>query len=740
MSEVGFLSGLKVLELGDGVAGAATTSLLAALGAGVTTITGAASPHRRSRPQVGGRSLIASVLDRGKSVIPDPAGTEAVLAGAGGGIDLVVVDRVGPLRGPLASLQDVDSYLGWVGGANRRAWLTISAFGLSGDRRADPAGELTIAAASGMLASVRNPVTGHPLKLAGYQCLLNTAQAAALAACHAIDLSRDGQITHLDLSAVEATIATGPTLEASTVLLNAGGPGGAKRYGAPASFYACRDGLIRISAMEDHQWRGVVTSMGAPSWAEAFGTTQSRIEGQDEVDRRIAEWAASMGKIEAETLLQANGVPATAMYSPAEILDSPQLDHRRAFETVELGEGRQARIVGSPYRRVEGGVDDDAPRTRSIQGLRVAEVSHVLAAPLAGSVLGALGADVTKLEDLRRLDMYRRRGPYIDNTPGTERSSYFALVNHSKRSAAFDFEAQPDRLDAILTASDVVIENLGGKRATRLGLSAAVVAMARPGVLAISSSGFGQDGPFSAYRAYAYNLQASGCLGYLTRSEDGEAAEIDLPWADLISGYALATVVAAWAVGPTGNSGAGLDFAMADLVVAHFNEFVAAADLDPQSDGAVDRANEVSPCAPNGVYTTEDGWIALSVADDRDYRSLCDVLAAEPLWRPEYVSAADRFDRRRELDSELGTSTRTWKASQLARELRAVGVDAEEVVTPVQLPDIPQLQSRGFFTPVDHPDWGSKRLIGIPWRPYGGDAIPLRPPPSLDPEHLAGLT
>ena len=738
MTNVGFLAGLTVLELGDGVAGAGATSLLAALGADVTSVIDPSSPHRRARPRVGGESLISTVLDRTKSVIHDPGAIEAILLGDA--YDLVVVDRVGTLPGSLARLQDVENYLGFVGRMNRRAWLTISAFGLSGDRKEDRAGELTVAAASGMLASVRDPATGHPLKLAGYQCMLNTAQAAALAACHAIDLSRDGKVAHLDLSAVEATIATGPTLEASTILLNAGGPGGAKRYGAPASFYACRDGLIRISAMEDHQWRGVVTSMGSPPWAEAFGTTQSRIEGQDDVDRRIAAWAATMGKIEAETLLQSNGVPATAMYSPAEILGSPQLAHRRAFETVELGDGRKARIVGSPYLPVEGRADGDAERPRSIQGLRIAEVSHVLAAPLAGSVLGALGADVTKLEDLQRLDMYRRRGPYIDNTPGIERSSYFALVNHSKRSAAFDFEDRPDRLEAILSDSDVVIENLGGKRAARLGLSASEVAKVRPGVLAISSSGFGQDGPFSTYRAYAYNLQASGCLGYLTRSEDGEPAEIDLPWADLISGYALATLVAAWAVGPSGNSGAGLDFAMADLVVAHFNEFVAAADLDGQSDKDADRANDVSPFAPNGVYATDGGWIAISVADDRAYRALCDVLGAEALPRPEYATAVDRFDRRRDLDTEIDESTRTWEASQLSRELRAAGVDAEEIVTPRQLPDLPYLQSRGFFTAVDHPDWGSKRLIGIPWRPYGEDAIPLGPPPSLDPEPVVGLT
>jgi crotonobetainyl-CoA:carnitine CoA-transferase CaiB-like acyl-CoA transferase len=700
-----------------------------------------ASPHRRSRPHVGNgkepASLISKILDRRKTVIGaheyDGPSLEALLSRPEPPFDLVVVDRIAALPAPLGGLQDLEAYVSFVQRANRRAWVTISAFGLTGDRREDQAGELTVAAASGMLASVRHPGTGHPLKLAGYQSLLNTAQAAALAACHAIDLASEGRPAHLDLSAVEATIATGPTLEASTILLTAGGPGGAKRYGAPASFYSCRDGLIRISAMEDHQWQGVVVAMGSPQWTEPFSSTQSRIDGQDEIDRRIGAWTATIGKIEAESLLQANGVPATAMYSPAEILASPQLAHRHSFEALDVGGGRQARIVGSPYRGIDGDGGRDAGRRRSIKGLRVAEVSHVLAAPLAGALLGSLGAEVTKLEDLKRIDMYRRRGPYIDNTTGTERSSYFALVNHSKHSAAFDFEASPRRLEAILSASDVVIENLGGKRAARLGISASEATKAHPGVLAISSSGFGQDGPFSAYRAYAYNLQASCCLGYLTRSEDGTAAEIDLPWADLVSGFALATVVAAWAVGPSGNPGAGLDFAMADLVIAHFNEFVAAADLDPDSDAEVDRANEISPSAPNGVYATEDGWIAISVVDDRAYSSLCRVLGSEGLPDAVYSRATSRFDRRRCLDELLGEATQTWKAAHLARELRAVGVDAEELVSPRQLPEVLQLQSRDFFTWVDHPEWGRKRLIGIPWRPFGEAAIPLGAPPRLTP-------
>jgi crotonobetainyl-CoA:carnitine CoA-transferase CaiB-like acyl-CoA transferase len=741
-SPPGFLAGLRILELGDGIAGAAGTSLLRSLGAEVTAVIDPASLHRHGRPDLGrggggdgSASLLSVILDRGKRIVPITGLELSDVESLAAGFDLVVFDRVATLRGPLDQLHDISAYSDAVARFNTAAWLTISAFGLTGERRDEVATELTVAAASGMLASVRDPLTGRPLKLAGYQSLLNTAQAAALAACQAVDLARDGVPVHLDLSAVEATVAMGPTLEMAAVLLNAGGPGGAKRYGAPASFYPCRDGLVRISAMEDHQWQGVVTSMGSPEWADAFAATEARIAHPDVIDRHIQEWTRTLDKQDAETLLQSHGVPATAMYSPAESLRSAQLDHRNAFATVPLADGRSVRVIDVPYRRL--GSESDAVegrRLRSLRGLKVVEVGHVLAAPLAGALLGAMGADVQKLEDLKRIDMYRRRGPYIDETAGSERSAYFALVNHSKRSVAFDVEATPERLAALLDEADVVVENLGGRRAARLGLAASELLKHQPDVLAISSSGFGQDGPFASYRAYAYNLQATCCLGYLTRNADSEYAEIDLPWADLVTGFAIATVIAAWAVGPQGNAGTGLDFAMADLIVSHFNEFIAAACLDQDSDTHVDRANEMYPYSPNGVYATSDGWIAISVAGDDQYAALVGTLDHEPLRDPQFSSPERRFTARRTLDELVEQATRDREGAVLAEQLRSAGIAAEPLVGARELPTFAPLVEREFFAPVDHPDWGLRRLVGLPWREFGKGPIVLAAPPILEPE------
>ncbi len=742
MSRVPFLAGVRVLELGDGVAGAVATGMLWALGADVTTVPDPASPHRRGRPVAAGAggSLLAVVLDRGKSVVTGPADLEVVVrSGADGGpFDLVVFDRVGPVEGALA---DIAEYVRFVDRFGVGAWLTVSAFGLTGGRGEDGATDLAVGAASGMLSAARDIATGRPLKLAGQQSLVTAGRAAALAACHGLDLAADGSPVHLDLSAAEATLAMGPVLEVGGLLLSTGGGGGSKRYGAPASFYDCLDGQIRISAMEDHQWQGVVRAMGSPAWTERFATVQARIDDPDTIDEQVAVWSRTQSKRDAEAVLQANGVPASAVYSPAEILDSPQLRFRGAFEPVPVGDA-SATVVGLPVRVVPpagagtvgpgaAGPSEDGVRRRRLRGLRVLEASRVLAVPLGGALLGAMGAHVTKLEDLPRLDMYRRRGPYIDASPDPEWSAYFALMNHSKSSVAFDVDADRPRLDAIVAGSDVVLENQGRKRAEAIGVAPTMLGAAHPDVLAVSSSGFGQDGPQAEFRAYAYNIQASGALGYLTRNRDGGGAEIDIAWADLLSAYGLATVVAAWAVGPHGNAGAGLDFSMLDLVVSQFNEYLAAAALDPGSDDAAERANDLAPYAPHGVYRTADGWAVIAVDGDEQFAALRAVLGGPDLADPRFIDAGNRMAHLVPLDEAVEQDTVSWLAGDLAAKLRACGVVAEVVATAASLLESPVLTARNFFVPVEHVDWGRRRLVGLPWRRYGGPSLRLGAPPRL---------
>ena len=719
--EPAFLRGLRVLELGDGVAGASATAILGALGAQVTTVTVPGAPMRRARPHLGdGRSLLAAALDAGKAVADqrdrdDPSD-----------FDVVVCDRVAgaPPNVPGA----VPDYIAFVVARNPGVWVTISAAGLTGPDRDVIGTEITVAASGGLLSAVTDPRTGQPLKLAGKQALLSTGQVGALAACHGLDLHRRRAFVHLDVSAQESVIATGPVLRVVHALLNCTGDAGARRYGAPAGFYPCADGVIRISAMESHQWEGLVRAFGTPPWTAPFATTQARTEHAEEIDERLAKLTAVMTKRACEELLQAHGVPATAMNSPAELLASPHFSARGCWRTVAAGDA-EVTIMGPPARHADGrSAAPTASAAVGLAGLRVVEAGHVLAVPLAGALLGAMGADVTKLEDPDRLDMYRRRGPYIDSTPGVERAAYFAFVNHSKRSRSVALDGDVP-LDTVLDGCDVVLENYGPGRARRLGVDAAGLGERRPELLALSSSGFGHTGPWSSYRAYAYNLQTACGLGYLTRTSDGSPAEIDLAWADLISGFAIATVVAAWAVGPEGRLGASIDFSMAEVITARFNEYLAAASCEI-SDG--DETNEVFPYSPCGVYPTRDGWLALSVASDAAWQRTRSVLDRLPSLDDErFATAAGRVDARDALDGALAAATVGRDAVILAAHLQAAGVPAAAAASPATLITDAHLAARQFFGVVDHPEWGLRRLIGLPWRVAGEGPFPLRPPPLL---------
>ncbi|GAC1407859.1 MAG: CoA transferase [Mycobacterium sp.] len=724
----GFLRGVVVAEFGDGLAGAAATAMLAALGADVTTMSDSNSLLRRRAPAVTGdgphESVLSAILDADKKVSSESIPTAPLV---------VVVDRCEG-SGPLSDMP-VEEYLDHVDARNASVWVTVSPYGLTGPQRRWRGTELTIAAAGGLLSAVTDHRTGSPIKLAGNQALLSAGQVAALAACQGIaEYTRTAKPVHLDVSAQEAVVVTGPLLRVTNILLNSTGESGARRYGAPAGYFQCRDGLVRISVMEDHQWSALVRAIDAPAWTESFTDGSERIARADELDANLAAELANWSMTECERRLQEEGVPIAAMYSAEDLADSPHFAARGALRDIVVG-ATSLRTVGLPFN-VQNSAAPGRDAPAGLRGLRIAEAGHVLAAPLAGALLGAIGASVTKVEDPERLDIYRRRGPYIDGVASPDHSAYFAAMNHSKLSMVVPMSRNAEALARLVADSDVVLENFGQRRARRIGIDATTLLRARPDMLAVSSSGFGYEGPWSAYRAYAYNLHTAGGLAYLTRGSDGEAADLDLPWADLISGVMLATIIAAWAVGPNSRSGAAVDFSMLELVASRFNEFLATAHADIVGAGPEDASNHLVPFTPHGVYATatERQWVSLAVWTDEQWRAVCAALGAPASLTSEaFASAELRKANEAELDRVLQEAMADADAVKLVSALQATGVAAAQVMAPEDLVVDRHLRTRTFFRRVDHPAWGSRRLVGIPWNIVGGRVFTLGPPPLLQP-------
>jgi crotonobetainyl-CoA:carnitine CoA-transferase CaiB-like acyl-CoA transferase len=704
----GFLRGIVVLELGDGVAGGAAGSVLASLGADVSSVRRADAPIHSLRPPApgdAGESMLSVLLSAGKKTVRDagldPRGFDVVFDDR---CDMATADQAAANFETFASKDDPG------------VWVTVTPFGLSGPKRGWAASDLIVAAASGLISGVRDPVTSRPVQMAGQQAYLSAGHVAALAACHGLDTSRrEGRPVQVDLSAQEAALATGPVLAVARAAMNCLSGGGASRNGAPAGLFRCRDGLVHIMALESHQWQALTGVLGSPSWALQFSDVKQRITGSGELSDHLEAELSTWGRAEAEQRLQAAGVPATALRGPADLIDLDQFAVREAVRSVEHN-GVAVRALADPYRVTHPPASNERPPL-GIGGLRVAEVGHVLAVPLAGALLGGMGANVLKVEDPERLDMYRREGPYIDNVARPEWSAYFAFMNHSKRSVELRM-TDTSRLTSLLGQADVVVENLGPQRARRVHVDAATQLERYPMSLAVSSSGYGHVGPRSTYRVYAYNVHTSCGLSYLSRTPAGAPPIIDMAWADLISGYALATVIAAWAIGGSARGGAAVDFSMVELAAGRFNEYLAAASVDAgRGDGVA--SDHGGPCWPSGVYRTAiDGrWLALSVRSEVEWLALKRVLrdAAGPGAR-ELAATTSAAGQAAELGRTLDDVLSQCDPDDLEQSLQHCGVAAAIVADAELLVSDPHLLQRGFFATVEHPFWGRRNVIGLPWR------------------------
>lgn len=606
-----FLSGVNILELGDGIAGSAATALLASLGAAVTKVsevqtTGRVGPVL-STP-AGPVAAVDLTLDRGKRIVGSPPDLSALINEH----DIVIVDRNAAVDPPTADNAVV---------------VTVSPFGLDGPRSSQRGGELVAQAAGGLLATIEG-ADGAPVPAPGYVALKAAGAAAALAALHGLDQRNSTNASvYVDVSVQEAVAFTAALPECAHVLYSCPGRAGSGRYVAPSGLFGCRDGMVRITAVENHQWRGLLAALSHPAWAAGLDERAARIEQADLINEHVSVWAATRDKEGCAALLQANGVPSTPVNTPVEILTSPQFASRSAISTTELC-GVAVSVLGPPWLVHTGGRSDHR-RTGRLTELKIVELTHVLAGPIIGALLGAMGARVVRLEDPERLDIYRRTGPFAGGRPGVERGAYFAVANHSKQSILIEPGRAVQDVDAAVADCDVLIENVGTSRLNRLEVEPAAVTGS--GRLVVRVSGFGATGPMAGYRVYANNVQSYGGLAGLTIGSDGSPARLGTVLADPLSSVVAATVIAAWAIGPARDTGAVIDLSMAEVVASTVAEFVAAASVAEES------VDDNAAASHRGVYRSSDGrWVAVELVEPRDWASLANFLAV-PIDSPHGV-------------------------------------------------------------------------------------------------------
>lgn len=615
--------------------------------------------------------------------------------------DVVLVDRIErAVELPNGHIAPAEAYRDFVATHNTGVWVTVSAFGLTGTRADMVATDLTLLAAGGILGHSRIGDELAPTVPPGALALKLVGHVTAAAALHGLHARRAGHgPVHVDLSAQSAIIATGLTLETAHALSRCPDEGGSARYGAPSGFVDCRDGAVYVLVLEEHQWRAYRSVMGSP--LDSIVTLEDARQQSDLVNSHLAKWASTRTTQECEQILQAAGVPCTAVNNIATF----------AARSRELGRnfdlaGPDSKVL--PAETTEA-PDKEATTPGPLADLRILDAGHVLAVPLAGAWLGAMGAQVIKLEDLDRLDVYRRRGPFVDGEPGLNRSAYFNQLNFCKQPLQFSGKSTTDPVD--IASFDVVMENLSPHRAKVLGVDAESVLSNDSPKLLLSSSGFGRIGAWSGYRAYGHNIHAFAGLVDATKDARGGMGDIGTPWADPLTSVVLVTWALAWSLADSRSSSTALDISMAELVAVQIAELAGADAPDPYT--ARDSETEFFVREPD-----TDRLLAVSLRNDDEHDRFEKVTGVRP-------PALER--RAPLLDLTLTVPEATDLESALLQEGLAVSV----VHTSAGLVRDDFVSNSGLFRSVASPTVGEYLVTGLPWNFLGERIEPLRTAPEV---------
>ncbi|MFE4500965.1 CoA transferase [Rhodococcus sp. NPDC056743] len=600
--------------------------------------------------------------------------------------DIVLADRIRG-RGYSAN-RTAAQYLADVATKNRSVWVTASAYGLESSRADVPASELTLLAAGGILGHSRIGAQWAPTVTPGKLASKLIGYVVAVSALHALhSFQADGKPVHVDVAGQGAVVATGLALEMAHALGESPEEGGSARYGAPSGFYDCLDGAVYVLALEDHQWRAFATAL-APLM-DSVPTLEDARDHSDYVNTRLAEWTSSRTIEECEGILQRAGVPCTAVNTVASFVERAQ----RQGRSIEL-RGENPYLLPAEVTQVPS---ESVAKSKTLSDLKILDAGHVLAVPLAAAWLGAMGAQVSKLEDPDRLDIYRRRGPFYPGTPGLNRSSYFNQLNFCKTTLDVRFNNADAELDT--KRFDVVLHNLTPRRARVVGVdSASVLATGHP-LLGISSSGFGGTGEWSGYRAYGHNIHAFAGLVAATRDARDEMGDMGTPWADPLTSAAVAAWVLAWSLAAEHHSTTAVDISMAELTAAQLTDII--------DEDLADVYRNVETLDFFVEVSQSQQLLAVTLNDATDIATF-EGLTGRTL--PE-------IPRR----GQLIELVKDDLPADFVDSLIDAGVAVSPVYTAHDLARDEFLRSTGLFQHVTSTDLGRYRITGLPWTFVGQD-------------------
>jgi crotonobetainyl-CoA:carnitine CoA-transferase CaiB-like acyl-CoA transferase len=352
-----------------------------------------------------------------------------------------------------------------------------------------------------------------------------------------------------------------------------------------------------------------------------------------------------------------------------------------------------------------------------LAGLRILDFGWIFAVPHATAWMGALGADVIRVESMKAPDLVRFLTG-TDGIVGANRSGVFHSINFSRRSIALDL-SQPEAQEIarrLVKLSDVVTENFTVGNMQKYGLGYDDLRKIKPDIIMLSGTPLGQDGPHARTVGFGPTTQAYAGLCHLTGYPGDFPCGIGGTWPDFAVGTGMVFFMLA-ALYHRNRTGEGqyLDLSMAEMVTTMIPEAMMDYFMTGREQGPI--GNRDPHLAPHGVFPVkgDDRWIALACTNDEEFGALCEVLGVPSMAAdPPYATMAARLRNVGMLESEIAARTRDFESVDLVSKLRARSIAAGPVYNTHQLLADEAFRASGMLFVRECGEVGARQVPGIP--------------------------
>ncbi|KAL2794439.1 CoA-transferase family III domain-containing protein [Aspergillus keveii] len=403
---------------------------------------------------------------------------------------------------------------------------------------------------------------------------------------------------------------------------------------------------------------------------------------------------------------------------------------RQLTKSNKIRHGTQWRSYSTPLAGADG--------TLPLQGIRVLDMTRVLAGPYCTQILGDLGADVIKVEHPTRGDDTRAWGPphakYTDNSEGPGESAYYLAVNRNKKSVGLSFQHKSgvDILHKLVKECDVLVENYLPGSLKKYNMDYETLREINPSLIYASITGYGQTGPYSNRAGYDVMVEAEFGLMHITGSRNGDPVKVGVAVTDLTTGlYTSNAIMAALLARVRTGKGQQIDACLSDCQVATLANIASSALISGKKDSGR-WGTEHPSIVPYRSYSTLDGDILFGGGNDRLFGVLCDRLG-HPEWKEDsrFLTNSDRVKHRAEIDGLIEDRVKEKTTQQWLEIMEGSGMPYAAVNDIQGTLNHEHVQARGMVVDVDHPACGPIKLVNTPIKYSHATPGVRTPPPTL---------